>query len=67
MALSENIKAKRMERGMTQSEVAERIGVSPVAICQFETNRSKPQPETLIALAKCLGTTAEELVLGKEE
>lgn len=52
---------------MTQSEVAERIGVSPVAICQFETNRSKPQPETLIALAKCLGTTAEELVLGKEE
>lgn len=66
MALSDNLKARRIERGLSMDDVAEKIGVTKTAISSFEANRAKPQPEVLVALAQCLGTTCEELVIGKE-
>lgn len=67
MALSDNIKRRRIEKGMSMEDVASKIGVSRMAICSFESNRAKPQPETLVALARCLGTSCEELVEGECE
>ena len=66
MALSDNLREKRIERGMSMEDVAEKVGVSKMAISSFEANRAKPQPEVLVALAQCLGTTCENLVIGKE-
>lgn len=65
MALSDNIRTKRLARGLSMEDVAEKIGVSKMAISSFEANRAKPQPEVLVALAKCLGTTCEKLVEGE--
>ena len=64
MALSDNIRAKRIERGMTMEELAESIGTTKQQIYKYEQNLGKPQPERFVVLAKALGTTCEELVKG---
>lgn len=67
MALSDNIRAKRIERGMTMEELAESIGTTKQQIYKYEQNLGKPQPERFVILAKALGTTCEELVNGGGE
>ena len=66
MALSDNMKQKRVEAGMTMEQVAERAGTTRQQIDKYERNVSKPQPETFVLIARALGTTCEELVNGKE-
>lgn len=39
---------------MTKKDVAERIGVSPAAVGQYETGSSKPRPEVIPRLAEVL-------------
>lgn len=66
MALSDNLRDKRIEQGLTMEELAVRVGLTRQAIDRYEKNLAKPQPEVLIALAQSLNTTAEWLVIGKE-
>jgi len=42
-------------RGLLKHELAERVGKSPSAIGQFENGRSRPEPQTISALALALG------------
>lgn len=65
MALSDNIKAKRLERGMTMEELAEKIGATRQVVDRYERNLAKPQPERFVLLAETLGTTCEKLVKGE--
>lgn len=66
MALSDNIKRLRTERGMTLEELASQCGVAFQQIQKYERNTMKPQPEVFVSIAQALGTTCEELVNGKE-
>ena len=61
MALAENIKAKREEKGLNQSELAGIVGVTRMTISMFESGERKPELYNAIRLAKALGTTVEEL------
>ena len=47
---------------MTQEFVAEALGVSRQAVSKWESGASDPSTANLIALAKLLGTTPEELL-----
>lgn len=67
MALSDNLRDKRIEQGLTMEELAVRVGLTRQAIDRYEKNLAKPQPEVLVALAQSLNTTAEWLVIGKEQ
>lgn len=67
MALSDNLRDKRIEQGLTMEELAVRVGLTRQAIDRYERNLAKPQPEVLVALAQSLNTTAEWLVIGKEQ
>lgn len=67
MALSDNLRDKRIEQGLTMEELAIRVGLTRQAIDRYERNLAKPQPEVLVALAQSLNTTAEWLVIGKEQ
>lgn len=56
------IAAIRKRMGLTQSDLADKIGVSRVAISQFEKGSNRPSPETLAKLSQVL---EEELAIGK--
>lgn len=74
------IKNARLTVGITQAELARRLGVTPQAISQYERGEKKPKIETIKKIADALGVswfhlshlddlvaTSEEKVLGKEE
>jgi transcriptional regulator with XRE-family HTH domain len=44
---AKRLKLVRESRGLTQWQLAERVGVRPQAISQYETNKVAPRAETL--------------------
>ena len=60
--LGEAIKEHRTQCKMTQEFVAEALGVSRQAVSKWENGTSDPSTSNLIALAKLLGISAEELL-----
>ena len=49
-----NIKGKREELGITQKELAEKIGISQSFLCDIEMGRSKPSIDTALKIAEAL-------------
>lgn len=67
MALSDNIRKRRLELGLSQKQLADRVGTTDMAISKFESNLASPKPERFVMIARALGTSCEELVDGKED
>jgi transcriptional regulator with XRE-family HTH domain len=61
MALAENIKAKRLEKSMSQEELSGIVGVTKMAISLYEKGERIPDFYTGLRIAKALDTTVEEL------
>lgn len=59
--LSETIYRLRRQSGLSQEQLAEKIGVSRQAISKWEGGLSTPELEKLIALSACFGVTVDEL------
>ena len=53
------------EKGMTQEELASRLGVSSQAVSKWENDLSCPDISLLPALCQALGVTSDELLTGK--
>lgn len=51
--------------GMTKKDVAERLGVSPAAVGQYETGVSKPRPDLLPHLADALDVPMPFFIAGR--
>lgn len=62
MTIGQKLAEKRKKYGMTQDEVAERLGVTPQAVSKWETGASCPDITLLPKLAKLYGTTTDELL-----
>lgn len=60
--LVDNIRALRRKKKMTQDQLAEACGVTVGTIARIETNANVPSIETLVKIAKALGTTTDELL-----
>jgi putative transcriptional regulator len=56
------LKRLRQRRGLTQAELARRIGVHRVTIATWETGRFRPSVDGLPRLAKALGVPVTELL-----
>ncbi len=54
--------ALRKEKGLSQEELAERLGVSRQAVSKWERAESSPDTDNLIALARLYGVTLDELI-----
>lgn len=67
MHIAERIKALRKSKGLSQEELAERIGVSRQAISKWESGRTVPDPDKIILLSAALEATTDYLLLGKED
>lgn len=57
-----HLKELRAERRLTQSQLAQKIGVSPGNVGDWETGKSKPGYAALVALARTLEVSADELL-----
>lgn len=62
MTIGERIKMFRKEKGLTQKELAEKLGVSASMIGQYETNVRKPKFETLKNFSEALGINITDLI-----
>ena len=55
----------RKERGLTQKELAEKIGVTDKAVSRWETGRGFPDISVLKPLSEALGVSVTELINGE--
>ena len=62
MTIGERIRLFRKGKGMTQAELADRLGISPVNISQIETENRNLTLETLRSIALALDTTVTALL-----
>ena len=59
------IAALRKEKGMTQLDLATRMGVTDKAVSKWERDLSFPDVASLLLLAEVLGVTVDELLQAK--
>ena len=64
--VGEQISALRKAKGLTQSELGERIGISFQAVSKWERGEALPDVTLLPDLAKILETTIDYILIGKE-
>ncbi len=57
--------ALRKEKGMTQAELAEMLGVTNKAVSKWETGEAMPETGLLLPIARIFGVTVDELLEGK--
>lgn len=63
----DNIRAARKRAGMSQRELAEKIGVKPSAVCQWEKGDTCPSYPNLLSMSIALGVTVDEILKGENE
>ena len=59
--LSENIYTLRRKSGLSQEQLAEKLGVSRQAISKWEGGLSTPELDKLRALSECFHVSIDEL------
>lgn len=61
MNIGEKIKKYRNEKGITQKELAQKIGVTPPTLASWESGKRTPKFETVKRIAKGLGVGSLQL------
>lgn len=67
MTLAERLAASRKAGGYTQSEIAEKLGVSFQAVSLWERGETVPEMDRLVELASLFGISMDWLIAGREE
>ena len=66
MTVGDRISALRKERKLSQSQLADFLGVSRQAVSKWEKGQSSPDTMNLIQLAEVLDTEVEYLATGRK-
>ena len=67
MSIGENIARLRKEKGWTQAELGEKLGVSNQAVSKWELGMTMPDISLIIPLAIIFQISADELLDGKQK
>jgi transcriptional regulator with XRE-family HTH domain len=67
MSFGKRLAELRKQRGLTQMQVCELVGIHVAQMRNYEAGRSQPTLEVIRKLALTLGVTADELVFDREE
>ena len=57
MSLSSNIKRLRLDKNLTQEQLANKLGISAQAVSKWETSETYPDGSLLLPLAKELNVS----------
>lgn len=63
--LGARIAALRREVGLSQAQLALRLGISPSAMGMYEQGRREPSMETVVAMAKVFRVSTDYLLTGQ--
>lgn len=63
-SFGQNIKRLRKGLGLNQAEFADLIGMTPAAVCQYESGSRSPMLSTVLIIMKATGVKFEVLVKG---
>jgi transcriptional regulator with XRE-family HTH domain len=66
MLTGHTLRAIRSLRGMTQRDLAERAGISPVSLATFEAGKSDMRAGTIVKLCEALGVSIVYKIDGTE-
>ncbi len=64
MNLADGIQRLRKSRGISQEELADRIGVSRQAVSKWESGQTSPDLEKIVLLSDCFEVTTDYLLKG---
>ena len=67
MSFPERVATLRKQKGWTQQQLAEQVGVRVLQIRRYESGASQPTLEAIRNLALALGVTTDELIFDKDE
>jgi transcriptional regulator with XRE-family HTH domain len=66
-SVNDRIKQLRVDNNLTQSELAQKVGLTYVQIGRYEKGKSTPSADVLQKLANVLNTSTDYLMNGKTE
>ena len=65
VSIGKFISACRKEKGLTQAQLGEKLGVTDRAVSKWETGRSMPDSSIMLELCGLLDITVNELLTGE--
>lgn len=60
--MGNNMRAERVRRGLTQTELADMLGVTQMTVCRWETGECEPSAAKLVSMTSLYGCSAEYLL-----
>ncbi|WP_089177511.1 helix-turn-helix transcriptional regulator [Bosea sp. AS-1] len=67
MVIAANARALRLAKGLTQAQVAQRLGVDRAHVSALEMGQRNPTAVSLWEIAQALGATVSDLVAEPKE
>lgn len=61
-SLGQKISALRKKRGLSQAQLAEKLGIGTSTLGMYETNKREPSYQTLVAIADFFNTSVDDLL-----
>ncbi len=65
MTINQNLRRLRLDSGITQEQVAERIGVTRQALSSYESGRTRPDIDMLVRLSGVYGRDLDGILYGQ--
>jgi transcriptional regulator with XRE-family HTH domain len=65
-SLGSRIKSMRKARGLTQKDLAQRMGITFGQLNKYESGLNSPAPDLLVTMADLLAVTLDHLLTGRE-
>lgn len=65
-SLGQNISELRKKRGLSQAQLADKLGIGTSTLGMYETNKREPSYQTLLSIADFFNKSIDEL-LGRDE
>ena len=62
-----NLKDKRNEKGMTQQQAGDALGITQTSLSYYELGKRQPKPAMLVKMARLYGCTVDELLADPKE
>jgi transcriptional regulator with XRE-family HTH domain len=67
MSIGQRLKQARGQKGYTQRQIADKLGVHVTTVSKHELDAAEPDSETLFKLASIYGVSVEWIMYGHED